>query len=397
MLEIFLPFLGVLAPYKISVVPITAIALFFIFLSKVIGGKITVSKKSKTFFMLFIYMVFRDILHMLFSEGGAISTQLNRLIEYAVLYILVFLVVGKFDENILYKWWKIAGVIFGAGMIYHVFQILVLNQPAVPITIIPGYVLRSDSLEGSFRPTSFFAEPAAYTTSMMPLLFLALKRNDLKWAFLSTFLIVVSTSTVGVILSATMWILFILFQKKPVRKTITAIFFICAFVAIFLNSELFSDTLSKLESVAAGESTFGSRVQVPFEVISLMDLIHLPFGSDVLEVKAFVLANRECLQPGSATLYYAQTKDSVFLNTFASLIFRYGIVGLCLFLLCFKNKLLNSGYEARMYAIMLLIASFGQGNIVEPGIPMMLLLLYACNDNCNKDDSKREVFKLCQF
>lgn len=384
LLERILPFLGVLAPYKVSVVPFTAIALFIVFVSKITNGKITISLKSKSFFLFFIYMIFRDILHIFFSNGATISSQINRLIEYVVLYVLIFFVVGKFNEDTLYKWWKIAGIIFGAGMLYHVIQIMIFNNSVTPISLIPGYVIREDALRGSMRPTSFFAEPAAYVTSMMPLLFLALKRKDLKWAFVSTFLILISSSTVGVILSAVLWILFVLIEKKSTRTRITMIFLICASVVLFLNFGVFSEALQKLELVLKGGSTLGSRVIAPFEVIGLMDWTQLLFGSNVLGVKEFILEDQTKLQPGSVSLLYAQSKDSVFLNTVASLIFRYGLLGLGLFWGCFRNKIFDKGSEVRMYAIMLLIAVMGQGNIATPDIPIILLVLYDCADNSNK-------------
>ena len=69
------------------------------------------------------------------------------------------------------------------------------------------------------------------------------------------------------------------------------------------------------------------------------------------------------------------------------IIYRYGILGLLLYLLIFLNKIFDKKYEARMYVIMLLVASFGQGSIASPGIPFVLILLYA-----NKINSKFEVY-----
>lgn len=386
LLEVLLPFLGVLAPYKVSIIPVTAIVLLIAFISKIRDGKITVYHKSQPFVIFFVYILLRDVLHMIFSDAGEFSTQANRMIEYSVMYILIFLVAGSFNEDVLYKWWRIAGVIFGAGMLYHVVQILVFDKTVVPISLIPGYEIRADALDGATRPTSFFAEPAAYVNSMIPLLFLTLKRKDLKWAFLCTFLIIVSTSTVGVILSAALWILFILSERKSTRTTVAAILFICVFVVMFFNLAIFSDALEKFKSVTAGESSFGSRIQAPFEVIRLMDWRNLPFGNNVLDVKEFVLANRANLLSGTAVYQQAMNRDSVFLNTIAFLIFRYGIVGLGLFIMCFKNKVFNKDYGARMYAIILLIACFGQGSISDPGIPILLLILYTSNRNGPEDN-----------
>jgi hypothetical protein len=188
-----------------------------------------------------------------------------------------------------------------------------------------------------------------------------------------------------VILSAVMWVLFILFEKKSLRVTVSAILFIIIFLVLFLNLEIFAESLTKFESVAEGESTFGSRVKAPFEVVGLKDWFNLPFGNTTLNIREFVMANQMDLSAASRVLGYAQTKENIFLNTVAQLIYRYGIVGLVLFLMCFKGKIFNKNSKIRMYAIVLLIAVFGQGNISTPDIPMFLLLIYSFDFNNNKE------------
>ena len=100
LLEMLLPFLGVLAPYKISIIPVTAIVLLIIWLSK---WKLSISSKVIPFFIFFSYMVFRDLLHLAFSEAGTVSSQINRMLEYSVLYLLVFFIADSFDEAKLYR------------------------------------------------------------------------------------------------------------------------------------------------------------------------------------------------------------------------------------------------------------------------------------------------------
>lgn len=380
-LEMLIPFYGLFEPYRISILPITAIILAVIIISrKRVSLKVT---KSNAPFLLFVgYMVVRDVLHMFLSVSDPIGTQLNSLIEDVVLYTLIFVACNNdFDEGILFRWWKIAGVIFGAGMLYHVFQLFVLGQEIYPISVIPGYDIAHVIGEGHTRPTSFFSEPAAYVGSMMPLLFLSLKRKDLKWSALSTFLIVVSTSTVGVILSAVLWVVFILSEKKSLRVTVLYTSFVVLFVALFLYLPVFGDTLQKLEDVSAGESTWGSRVKGPFQMIAAMDWHELPFGTSLLDVKEFILKKGEKIPSNSYIYASISEAGGVFLNTVARLIFRYGIVGLFLYLRMFKGKLFNRRNEFNMYAIMMIVASFGQGSIASHGIPMMLLLLYANKKN----------------
>ncbi|MCH5190396.1 MAG: hypothetical protein J1F37_07520 [Oscillospiraceae bacterium] len=376
-LEILVPFLGVFAPYKISVIPVTAIMLFIIvfFRNK---GTLFISKQTMPYLIFVLYRVFRDVVHMFFSVSDPIDVQVKRLSEYIVLNALIIIMCNyDFDERILFKWWKIAGTVFGAGMVYHVVQLLIFHQSIQPISLIPGYIIYNEAVEDFTRPTSFFSEPAAYVVSMLPLLFLSLKRRNLKWAVIATFLIMMSTSTIGVVLSALLWVLFILFEKKSMKTTVISLTFVFVFVVLFMYLPLFSDTLEKLQEVSVGASTWGSRVKGPFEMISVMKWYELPFGTNILDTREFVFRNLSSFKSGSVPVLYVNYGYTVFLNTIAMLIYRYGITGLCLFLFTFKNKMLNKHYEARMYAIMMIVAAFAQGSVASPDIGFIIVLLYA--------------------
>ena len=385
-MEIFLPFFGVFEPYKISIIPFTAIMLLAIILFRE-SRVLSVKKGAKPYIVFLVYMFFRDILHMVFSESVSVNSQFNRMLEYVVLYILIFFVCsGDFDENALFRWWKIAGTLFGIGMMYHVFQLLILNQPVHPISLIPGYDIAHDVDALYSRPTSFFSEPAAYVTSMLPLLFLSLKRQNFIWAAVSTFLIVVSTSTVGVVLTAIMWFLFIVFEKKSAKTVLLYGAFVAVFVALFLTLPIFSDTLKKLDAVTSGESTWGSRIAGPFDMIKAMKWYELPFGTSVLDTTKFVYSRMDRFNSHSSVFNYIHQGRDVFFNTFAMLIYRYGFIGLCLFLNTFKNKILNKRYRARIYAVTMLIASFAQGSVADPAIAIIIMLLYANKESSLSND-----------
>ena len=387
-LEMLIPFFGVFEPYRISIIPITAIILAVIIISR---GRINfrTHKSTMPYVLFVIYMSLRDVLHMFLSVSDSVGVQFNRLLANVVLYMLLFLACNNdFDEDALFKWWKVAGIIFGAGMLYHVFQILVLNQDVYPLSIIPGYDIAHDTQTLYSRPSSFFSEPAAYVSSMLPLLFLSLKKKNFKWAAISTFLILVSTSTVGVILSAVLWIVFIIFEKKSFKVTFIYLVLVVCFVIMFQYLPIFSDTLQKLQDVSEGESTWGSRIQEPFQMIGAMRWNELPFGTSMLNAREFIYHNIERFSNPSTLIERISDDETMFLNTIALIIFRYGVIGLLFYLRIFKNKLFNKKYEARMYSIMLIVASFGQGFISSPSIPLILIMLYA-NKNEDLINTKR--------
>jgi len=378
-LEILIPFFGVLAPYKIASIPLPAFLLLIIVFVQLLhtGGTLHLSRRLIPFVIFWGYTVLRDIFHMLFSVSVPVSSQLNRLIENTVLYLLIFVTCSHgVDENALFRWWKIAGVIFGLGMLYHVFQLLVLDQNIRPISIIPGYDISHDAGMDYDRPCSFFSEPASYIQSMMPLLFLSLKRKDFLWSALATFLIVVSTSTVGVLLCAVLWVAFIMLEKKSAKVTFLFLCFITIFVFLFLNLSIFSASLEKAQEVSSGESTWGSRVEGPFQIIGAMPWSDRILGSPILDTTEFVRLNIGKFPRDSSPYRYLLENRTMFLNTICLLIYRYGFVGLGLFLYTFMGKLSQKS-ECRLYAIMLLVAIWGQGSIATPGIPLIVMLLFA--------------------
>lgn len=375
-LEMLIPFFGVLAPYKVGIIPAGAILLLIVVLFRN-GGKVRIPKLTSAYVAFVGYLAVRDILHMVFSTSGILESQINRLIEDVVLYAMIYLACnGDFDEDALFKWWKVAGVIFGAGMIYHVYQLLILGQDVYPISFVPGYDIAHEVGEVSGRPTSFFSEPAAYVGSMLPLLFLSLRKRSFIWAASAAFLIVISTSTVGVVLTAVMWVVFILLEKKSAKTTLLYIAFAAVFTVLFLNLAIFSDSLQKLQEVSEGESTWGSRVEGPMLMVKAMNWKELPFGTSVTETIRFVLQRIENFPADSSPFIYAKSSRTVFMNTYCQLIFRYGIVGLVLFLGIFKGKIFNKNYDARFYAITMLVAAIAQGIIASPDMPLLVLVLY---------------------
>ena len=386
LLEMVLPFLGMFAPYKISIIPAPAIILTLVLVFQRRGVIVKPEfEEIRPFVYFFFYIVVRDLVHMMFSISDPVSVQLNRLLELVVMYVLMFLACDDFDEDILFKWWKIAGCVFGIGMIYHVV-LLFLGRSIYPISIIPGYSIASELSTSFTRPTSFFSEPAAYVTSMMPLLFLSLKKADFKWAVISTFLIVISTSTVGVALTAVLWATFILLDRRPLRSKIKYLLFVAIFVFMFFNLSIFADTLQKVEDVSTGGSTFWSRISGPFQMVRAMNWYELPFGTAVLDTRTFVFDRISEFPSTSNVVTTVRNGSSVFLNTVAYLIYRYGVVGLVLFFGIFRNKIFNENYGARLYAIMLIVAAFAQGSIAEPNLCLIILLLYSRKSNSKIED-----------
>ena len=386
-IEMFLPFFMFFVQYKIGPVSVGVILLMFV-------AVFTLLKFPKCnffslnfwpYYVFLAYIIFCDIFRTMLGPNS-IQTGIINMIEYVTMFLCVFIVCSPpFDEDKLYKYWKIAGVIFTAGIVYHVVQIYVFKQNVSAITIIPGYVLRPEDSFDQLRPSSFFAEPAAFTISMFPLLFLSLKRNDLMWAFFCSFSILLSTSTVGVILSAVLWVATIMKNDFSVKKKFSVVLVVVLIAWMFTNMEIFNVTQSKFLAVMEGESTFGSRVLTGFELVKNLSFSDLFFGTRYNDVGNFISDNLEDFVGCDSLIKYWKSQR-LFLNTFSRLIFQYGIAGLILFLVPLIHFFCQRTYGATALIIMMLVAIFGQTMLLNAYFfsLTMVFLLYENDFSCRK-------------
>lgn len=387
-IEYYLPFYMLLVPYKFGIINLGTIGLL-------ITAALTLLKNNFIFIwrgyynrylLFFAYCLLRDFIDLLFGASSA-KSQINLMIEYTVLFFLVFIVCSvDFDEDKLYKAWRFAGTIYGLGLLYHIIMLYAFRKSVTPISIIPGYSLRDVEFVATNRPSSFFSEPAAFVSAMMPLEFLALKRRDLKYAILSTILILLATSTVGIILSVVLWISIIVTTRRKNGKKSVLVFILFLLVAFFMVVPAFNESYIKFLEVAEGGSTFGSRVEAGFEVVSTLKPTELLFGTLFNEVSDYMAVNASLFDNSSKAINYYLRTGSIYLNTISVIIFKYGLIGVIFYWVTFKDKFSIKDYEAKVFLIMCLVTAFGQSSILGNYYYMltMIILLYYHKCDMNK-------------
>lgn len=379
LIELLLPFFHLFSQYQVWILSIGSIFLMLVAgLSLVMkSGKVRFLDSYRPYIAFLVYVVIRDIFRAVFGPD-LFQTQMNRMIEYIVIYFLVFIICSQaLDENKLFKVWKIAGVIYTIGLLIHVVQIYILGQRIAPISIIPGYALRPEGNITQIRPSSFFAEPASFVIAMLPLEFLSIKRKDYKWAVFTTISILLSASTVGIILSVILWASSLLSKDTSAKRKLIIVLLAVAIVGVFMNMDVFDTSLSKFIQVASGESTFGSRVQNGFDVIRRQSFLSFVFGTNYNDVQTFVSDNFTKFSSSPLLLTYWRN-HRIFLNTFSRLIFQYGIIGLLLFLFPLFTYMKSKSYVAKPMVIMVLVAIFGQTMLLNTYYftMVMIFILY---------------------
>ncbi len=383
--EFAIPLFPVLAQYKFGFFSGGIILLVICVILELINnqGKISFDKRIKYFFYFLIFVISRDIIRC-FLGSDPIQTQFNRIIEYTFTFALVFILCSKeLDLDSIYRSWKFFGSIYCIGLIYHVVLIYIFSKAAYPISIFPGYILRPAESVATLRPTSFFAEPASFSDTMLPLEFMALKRKDIKIAAIVTAFILLSTSSVGIILSVILWILFLLEKNIDIKIKIFTIVIAFALSYLFIKIDVFRSSFDKLINVANGGSTVHSRITGSFDVVKSLDPLSLVFGTNYNEVNNYIAQNIGRFPLGSEAVK-SWSSVGVFLNTISRTIFMYGIVGLLIFLLPFVQLLKKPNYLAKHYVIIILVATFVQSLLLNPYYFMVVILVLSFDKSVAK-------------
>ena len=375
MIEWFLPFFPVLHQYQFGFLSLGTIGLFIIAVKILAENnwKIMFPKQWNGFLAFFVFILMRDILRIFAGRDG-VSVQMNRIIEYVFVALIVFIISSKeinFDN--LYKWFKIAGVIYIAGMLYHAFLIFILHQTAHWITIIPGYILRGDTLAELKRPASFFVEPAGIVLGLIFLLVFSLQKKEYIWAVFASIGMVISTSSVAVIITAVAWVLTVFLTNLSFEKKVFVVLLFSVLIYLFFHLSIFADSTTKLMAVLGGGSTVGSRLIGGFEVVSTLSPLELIVGSNYNDIRTY-MAERLALFPADsiAVLYY-DVQGSVFLNTVANIFFHYGVIGILFFYIPLVRLLRNP--QAKILIVCFVILSVGQSLLLSPSYFMWLCII----------------------
>lgn len=378
-IEYLLPFFLLLSQYKIIGIPISTLFLFVIAILTYFKYGFRLQKYLVPFLIFFAYAVFHDLLSLIIGYSDQ-STTLHKIIEYSVNFILMIVIVAgsELNENKLFSIWKKAGIFYFVGCLYHLFKIYILKQPVQIIQILPW--IEVINTNEAFRPRSFFQEPSYLAESVLPLLFLALKRKDYKWAVFSTAIIVFSTSSIGIALAIVLWgSSYILDCKEENRKRNPFVLIILiAFFSFFASSGVIADSFYKFQDALKGGSTFSVRVTLGFLVVRNLTIPNILLGSFFNEVSDYIRMNQSLLYIPMIYKYWAMGNEFIFLNAFCTVIFRYGLVGLILFLRTYKGTIFNKKYGARVYALMSFVGLFANVYILNAPyfVITIIMLLY---------------------
>lgn len=236
---------------------------------------------------------------------------------------------------------------------------------------IPGFSLPDNRIEDSFRPSSFFMEPAAYVAyAICPLTFALIDRKWI-WAaiiIISTFL---TTSTTGLLLSFAMLITSLFGNRFNVKSSIMVLVLMGGLFYSLTHFEIFESGINKLETI---DTEGNIRLRQGPNIVSTMHTEEYFMGVNYSTPYNYCNSGRI-----SDVAVYG--KEEVYMSTFWYLILLYGVAGLLLYTNVYFSLLKRNRKVLPLVAALfatLFSSSYVIGNIY---IFTLILLLVMTENN----------------
>lgn len=216
---------------------------------------ILVKAKRLTLYMPFIVFSLFAIA-MQFTQNfilpGCCTTYNNGNLKYML--VVVFIIAstwGLIDTDILYRVYRLVGLIVLIVLFIQAYQYYILGHNVYPWAFVDISGKNFWYSLGN-RPSAFFAEPQALCSFLLPLLYLCLKKKEMWLAVIIVLACIISTSSLGIIISVTMIGVNIFFIRHIITKEAMFIFLFVASVTalILINGVLQSSyAFQKIEGI----------------------------------------------------------------------------------------------------------------------------------------------------
>lgn len=383
-IEIGIPLIYVLSPYNIGGVSLSTILMLFIILNQYL--KYNFCNLYLPLVHLFAFMFVHDICKMMVA-----GFNVGLWVERGIYLVFLLSIIGDVDEEKLYRIWKIIGIAAMMGMFIQAFQVYILHEPVSMIKLLP--FLQSDSenyISEYMRPHSFFLEPAAYGTWILPLLCMSLFRNKIVFGVLVSVSILLSTSSIGIALTGIVWLFFIIVKKKneeTVSSRLIILTILMIGISVFVNMDIFADSLYKITNISINNTSNYVRLAFGFQLFLSLPFTYKIFGIPYANIETY-------LRSGKVNLWLfnldIETKYLGFVNAIGNCMVTYGIFGLFFYLRLFWR--LFRDIESEYYSILLItfISIFAQSVFWNGLFVTQFAVLLGC---ALKKDMKRMIWR----
>jgi len=347
----FLPIFIVFAQYNIVLNYSLGIILIFILsiIDLIKYKTISINKEVVTLIVVFI------LIQLIFHKSSI------GIPSFLIVLLSIIVLSDKIDEAQLYKYFKIFGTIAMLGMLYHSLRFYVFGLESNPIQIFPRFGDNPDLnwYEGS-RPTSFFSEPQAYASYMMPFLFLSLRKREVIWAITITMSVFLSTSSLGILMMLILWFGYVFFEVKKIKTRISIFSVLSVFTLLLIYSSTFEFSRNKiLETAFIGNP----RISRGFEVYSVLNPKQMLIGVGYGDLGNFVYTIKENFIWGIGN----ESRASLgYFTGISGIMIQFGLLGLIILITMFYKLWKKSKGFNRNFLFMIFACFFFQNLILNP-------------------------------
>lgn len=313
------------------------------------------------------------------------STTIFHILIPTIIYMLTIVcVVNYVNLKELMTPYVVVSIVYMLGLLYQAIQLFVWYVPITgPIAIFPDLVSTSNVVNSEiFRPMSFFQEPQAYATWMVPFVIIMIEKKSFILALLASISVLLCASTEGLVLIAVVWLLFMISYKSSFWLKLLILSVIAFLIFQYMTSEIFSIGLNKATNTDYGES---KRLTQGFQILGRMDFIGWLFGMGTA-INRFYIDFARSINVGIEELYFSSA-TGVFIN--------YGFfVGVAYWY--FLLKKVKMKYRSLfIYSICLCIIPFAQTAFFTPAFVYLISLYYLLFEYCiDSENASLEKLKL---
>jgi len=305
----------ILMGFSIGGIPLSFLMWIILIIMVFLKNKHFKLKDFKPLTVFIVYWALHQFL-LLFIADVNFNSIIAQLLYFAAVYFLY----PSLSPQKLRGAMNWVAIISIAGLLYQWSEIM--RGGFVHPLEIPGLEMPEDRLETmSFRPSSFYMEPAAYVSFMVCPLALSLIDKKYIWSIVIILSIFLTTSTTGLLLSFIMLAVSLAANNARISSGIIVVAIGLGLFYILNNSELFGAGIEKIENTEASTNV---RLSQGPNVVNSMRPSEFVFGVPYSSAYNYCKAGRF-----TDVMYYG---ESVYMATFWNMILLYGFVGLILYL-----------------------------------------------------------------
>ena len=213
---------------------------------------------------------------------------------------------------------------------------------------------------------SFFSEPQAYISFMVPLYILLLKKKNIKFAIPVVISFLLSTSSTGILVVAIITFIWGIKYIKNVKYKVGFMAIFILFLVAFYNLDIFQFAQDKILNINVKNNV---RISNGFKLFA-----SLPFDDQIIGIGG-----------GNSAHYWGDyLSNDNYSNSFAKILIEYGIIGAVALIIFLISQFRERNEVIQLSIIYIIVAMFGQTILFNSWQLFTFVIMYIYIQEYNK-------------